>query len=406
MFVGEIMDFWVVMVIVLVTIGLVVCSVCLIKSKIKKNKTITLRNSNLCKKVRELNKSYNFNNILPYISLYPQLKSKRSLENFVISEYVIKYLSDFEFVCKKHLQLAEQNGKMYEEYKKRYDEIKYTTEKEFGELGKLGLSYNTFLKNEKKFYEESKINKPVMQVSLICKASYTSPSGRNYYEKEEKYADSQIKRLYSVVENRRLEEKKKLEEKERKEETKREKERKLRELDKMARQLSQKEMEISRKEKEFIEATKNHIYAVERDKQEDELSIELKQEEYKNVMDQKLQLLGRQFYYGEITYQEYKKARELEKKKDKERRLNDLDVIEENILQKQQSIEIKENRFNNATRNHIYTTDVKQQENITIEETPQEENLTLDQKLKQLRKQFDNGEITYQEYKERRERII
>ena len=145
---------------------------------------------------------------------------------------------------------------------------------------------------------------------------------------------------------------------------------------------------------------------MERDKQEDELSIELKQEEYKNVMDQKLQLLGRQFYYGEITYQEYKKARELEKKKDKERRLNDLDVIEENILQKQQSIEIKENRFNNATRNHIYTTDVKQQENITIEETPQEENLTLDQKLKQLRKQFDNGEITYQEYKERRERIL
>ena len=90
-------------------------------------------------------------------------------------------------------------------------------------------------------------------------------------------------------------------------------------------------------------------------------------------------------------------------KKEKERRLRELDKLEVKLAQKEQEINKKEKEFLEATKEHIYTADKIETPNQEIEI---DENLSLTQKLKLLKEKFDNGEITYEEYQTKRKELM
>lgn len=93
-----------------------------------------------------------------------------------------------------------------------------------------------------------------------------------------------------------------------------------------------------------------------------------------------------------------------QQKREKERKLRELDKIEKKLTQKEKELGQKEKEFFEATKEHVYTTEQKQQLDTVSVEIKEEMSLT--QKMKLLRAKFDNGEITYGEYQRQRKELI
>ncbi len=100
--------------------------------------------------------------------------------------------------------------------------------------------------------------------------------------------------------------------------------------------------------------------------------------------------------------QELKRIREEEKRKqqqilkEKLKRADAVDKREEELYK-------KEKEFKAATQGHIYSSASNVATEV-VEET--NENEDLDTKLRKIKKYFDNGELTYNEYKEKREKLL
>lgn len=88
-------------------------------------------------------------------------------------------------------------------------------------------------------------------------------------------------------------------------------------------------------------------------------------------------------------------------KRAKEKRLRELDKIEIQLKEKEELLSQKEKEFQEATKGHIYSTE---HTNVFEEEGYKEK--TKYQLLKDLRKQFENGEITKEEYNSKRKELI
>lgn len=101
---------------------------------------------------------------------------------------------------------------------------------------------------------------------------------------------------------------------------------------------------------------------------------------------------------------EFKRQQKVEaenQKRKKEQRLRELDKLELKLEQKEKELQQREKEFLEATKDHIYTSD-----NIQKIERQIEDEMTISQKLKLLKEKFECGEITYEEYQERRKELI
>lgn len=111
---------------------------------------------------------------------------------------------------------------------------------------------------------------------------------------------------------------------------------------------------------------------------------------------------AKQREYEREHVEELKRIREEEKRKkqqilkEKLKRADAVDKREEELYK-------KEKEFAAATQGHIYSATSNIATEI-IEEN--NENEDLDTKLRKLKKSFDNGELTYNEYKEKREKLL
>lgn len=288
---------------------MVVIVVAVVKNVIdNKNLKITKQYSHLYAVISSLNIRYNFNSIdNPVLKFDPKLKSKRALENFDIYKYISDVIESNQSYFALLFYKIDENIRVYREYQSEYEKIeKYTTKEEFDKFkDNIKLKYKTFLNCEKVLYKRMKLEEPIIDLSVECHATYTSPTGRNHYWRDASYSFYQLKQMLKNIE---LRQQKVIIEKERKEKLakeKREKERRLMELDRLEAKLTQKEKEITKKEQEFIEATKGHIYTADKF---DEQSQTL--ESNKNLsLSQQLKLIREKYENGEITYAEYQSKR-------------------------------------------------------------------------------------------------
>ena len=294
-------------IIVLSVIAVIVIVAIVVSVINNKNLRITKEYSRLCITITSLNNRYKFHSISnSMLKFNPILKSKRSLENLDIYQYIANEIGNSQSYYSSLFNKIDENIRDYRNYQSEYKGIeRYTTEEEFAKYENIKLKYKTFVSCEKKLYKQLKLKEPTMDLSAQCHATYTSPSGRNHYWRDASYTFNQLKQMLRNIEQKQQ---MAIIEKERKEklaQEKREKEKKLRELNKLEAKLSKKEKEINEKEQEFIEATKEHIYAadkVEVQKQEIEIDENLS-------LSQKLKLLRTKFDNGEITYEEYQAKR-------------------------------------------------------------------------------------------------
>lgn len=263
--------------------------------------------SQLYKNLLDLNKKYKFNKLDETLKFHPELKSKRSLENYDFREHMLDFIEQYETVFVKMLNEAEENDQVYKNYLKEYHKLeKYTSFEEFEKFGKIRVSYKKFQKVEHELYDELKLEMPVTSISAYCHATYTSPSGRNHYWRDMTYTHNQLKAFLRSITERRETRIREQEEKEERARKKREKEQKLRQLDKLEKQLKAKEEELTNKEKEFLEATKDQMYSAD-DRRNSIEQVEDEAEEL--TISQKMKILKDKFENGEITYEEYKAQR-------------------------------------------------------------------------------------------------
>ncbi len=96
------------------------------------------------------------------------------------------------------------------------------------------------------------------------------------------------------------------------------------------------------------------------------------------------------------------KERQQKLKREKERKLREIDKRERELIQREQELYEKETIFKKATKGHIYSADAKPE----VERLIITKEKTQYQKLKELRQQFENGEITKEEFEFERKKLI
>ncbi len=300
------------LIITFIILGIIILGcivVAIIKNVDKKNMKITKELSGLYKTILSTNKKYNFHNdIRNNLNFNPCLKSKRSLDNFDLSQYVMNEINGSKNYYETLFAKADKNRSDFSNYINEYKKIeKYTTNEEFLKFKDVKIKYKTFNKYEKKLYFISMLNEPVVSISANCHATYTSPSGRNSYWKNCDFSFDDLKLFLKRIKQQEEYLLLEMQRKEEKTEEKRAKEKKLRELDKFEKQLAQEKEQHNQKEKEFLEATQGHIYSSQKSTNE-------KIEENESVVKDespyvKLKKLKQMFDNGEIDFKEYNKRK-------------------------------------------------------------------------------------------------
>ena len=204
------------------------------------------------------------------------------------------------------------------------------------------------------------LNKPKSSFCLSIDVSYTSPQGRNYYRKDAKITDQEIKKILPEIEKEKAD-----------------KERKISEL-----------LEIKKREKLEREADKilkeEERKAI-RDKREQERALERKELlQYRERVRAEERLI-----LAEYTASQNKK-------------------IYDQLKKKEELLEQREEEFKNATKSHIYSLSDKPLEEKEKQDTKRkyEETISAWEKMKELKKEYETGMITYEEYAEKRKHLL
>jgi len=290
-------------------IGMILFVVILVITLIinKEHVETTKEYSTLYKIIVTTNDKYKFNDRLnDKLKFNPILKSKRSLDNLDLSQYIANEIKNNKSYYQKLFNSIDSNRTDYNKYIIDYKSIeKYMIEEEFLKINGIKIKYKAFNNCERKIYKSSKLKQPITSLAFICHATYTSPSGRNYYWKDANFSFNELKYFLKQINNLEEYSLREQKEKEKLAEERRSKERKLRELDKIESQLINKENQLAEKESEFKKATKGHIYSAEAKIEENnKVEIDDKETPYQKLKKLKLMLDN-----GEIIFEEYTKKR-------------------------------------------------------------------------------------------------
>ena len=97
------------------------------------------------------------------------------------------------------------NRKNYAAYIKVSESIVSMAREEDCEKWK--IPFKTFIRHEKRLFKKGLLKKPLTEIAATCVASYTSPQGKNSYEKEHTYDYAELKyyfeRLAELKETRK-----------------------------------------------------------------------------------------------------------------------------------------------------------------------------------------------------------
>lgn len=90
----------------------------------------------------------------------------------------------------------------------------------------------------------------------------------------------------------------------------------------------------------------------------------------------------------------------------KEKKLRELDRIERQLNEKELQLKTKEEEFTEATKGHIYSSEAVANIDKTIEKKTGDNEESAYSLLKKLKQQFECGEITFEEYSNRKKDLM
>ena len=292
---------------VLVVVGIIFLT---IREK-RKNIEYVKETSRVYGELKRINSQADFSYVgTKELYLNPQLKSKITLEKSNLNLLTRNEVAQNLEYYKRIVTRVDSNRLKWQKYVKAYDSIlPFTTEEEFFKIvGNSQIEYKKYLLIEQDLYKKERLQRPVTEITVHCHATYTSPSGRNHYWRDEYISFYELRKIIEEIDEEIESNRFKVAQKNMKDEERKAKQKRLRELDKLEVSLQKKEMEIDKREQEFIEATKGHIYT----NSETNILKECIEIEENLSLSQKLKLLRTKFENGEISYEEYQiKRKEL-----------------------------------------------------------------------------------------------
>ena len=117
--------------------------------------------------------------------------SKRQFDNWAMEEYLIAVLDENQGEITTRLYEIDCNRKHYAAYLKEAELIVPMATAANCEEWK--IPYKAFLWHEKRLFKKALLKRPQSDIYATCRVSYTSPQGKNHYEKEQKYDYAQLK---------------------------------------------------------------------------------------------------------------------------------------------------------------------------------------------------------------------
>ena len=166
------------------------------KQRALENKKKVLEFSSRLNLIREMNQKYCFEDIDCNQYYTVSVDTKLKLDNFNFDQYMGDLIYDYQDFFLSLIKKTERNRKQYELYAKEIMQRFPRSIKADAE--KCGLSEDVFIQIEKPLLEEES-KKPVLKMSIHCKATYKSPKGRNTYKRDAEYSIEDISRLYKEV---------------------------------------------------------------------------------------------------------------------------------------------------------------------------------------------------------------
>jgi hypothetical protein len=305
-----------IVIVVIIAIAVIVGIVYGINRKIfNKYDRFVRKTSPLYKKLTEVNKKYTFN--IDVQSRYeysnPNLKSKRGLDNLNLSDYLFNILSERESAFYSVFDKLKRNSVLWKAYQTEYEKITdYTTPEEIEKIiieQNLKIKAQVYNKHEIRIFEKEKLDQPVIQTSVYCHVSYTSPAGKSHHYKNNTFTHEEVYRTVLLIKHRREEtqriEAEKLARKaaiKTKEEKLRYKEKEIKARERKLANIEQREKDLVSKEEEFVKATKDHIYS--------SSAVEQEAEDFDSLSPyEQLKRLKQMLDNGDIDYGEYNQRR-------------------------------------------------------------------------------------------------
>lgn len=159
-----------------------------------KNKKVILAKSKRVNSLLALNRTIHFSTIQYRYSNHQTCNSKRQLDYLSMDEYLIALIDSNESFYRNIINTISSNISKYNNYIRQTQAIKSSATEEF--CNSFGFTLTKFLNYEERVFKSKTLRKPQGDVIVYCKATYTSPQGRNHYWKEQSYHYGELKRFF------------------------------------------------------------------------------------------------------------------------------------------------------------------------------------------------------------------
>lgn len=180
---------------------LLVCIVFVIQyvyEKIQRKRLIEIVNntSECLKTLREINNKYSFEKHESFFLYTVDLTSKSQFDNCNVESKYFEYLSNNADVIWTTLEAIKNNKARFQEYEDECKaELQYSSE---NEIENIGVPFERYKKMEIELCARECLQ-PMLSCSGKCIVKYTSPKGRNQYEKSEQYDEVDIVTMMGLI---------------------------------------------------------------------------------------------------------------------------------------------------------------------------------------------------------------
>lgn len=175
-------------------IGIVIYIVCKVvfKKKVKEH-------SKIYNALLALNKAYKFHPLQSLLKYTHACNTKRQFDTYNLEKAFTGIVANGLDYFKRLLAKVEENKQLLKKYKadcsKILEEKRITKE----ETRKFKVPFKSWIEIEEKLYTQNKLN-PVTKFSVLVRATYTSPQGRNSYSQEWTYQQNDVAHEIKTIE--------------------------------------------------------------------------------------------------------------------------------------------------------------------------------------------------------------
>lgn len=157
-------------------------------------KSLILEHSTRIKTLLDLNQKIHFKRIKSVYNNHKICTSKRQLDNLYMENYLIGLIRSNEAFYKNIIESILSNRTHYSYYINQVHQIKSSITKEF--CDSIGVSLEKFKKIEDRIFRRNLLKAPQFEIKVYCKATYTSPKGRNHYWTDKTFSFEELNALF------------------------------------------------------------------------------------------------------------------------------------------------------------------------------------------------------------------